>query len=71
MSKTQSETSAAVAATPITFRDKAFKSRVLILLDGRDVPVENFTVTISDPAVVSYLDEHVDFERQAATTQPE
>lgn len=71
MSKTQSETSAAAAATPVTFRDKAFKSRVLILPDGRDVPVENYMVTTSDPDVISHLDKHGDFERQAPATQPE
>lgn len=66
MSKTQSE-----ALAPVTFRDKAFKSRVLIMPDGRDVPVENFTVTTSDAAVIAHLEKHDDFERQASATQPE
>lgn len=51
-----------------TFRDTAFKSRTLILKDGRAVAVENYTVTTSDKDVVAYLDSHSDFVRQSATT---
>ncbi|MCQ4143217.1 hypothetical protein [Vogesella sp. AC12] len=49
------------------FRDKAFKSRTLVLKDGRAVPVENYTVTTSDKDVIAFLDSHADFARQPAT----
>ncbi|MBI3143821.1 MAG: hypothetical protein HYZ18_00840 [Pseudogulbenkiania sp.] len=71
MSKPQSETRVATPVSAATFRDKAFKSRVLILPDGRPVPVEDFTVTTGDPAVIEFLEKHADFTRQASAPQPE
>lgn len=66
MSKSQPDTRAGDSTAPMTFRDKAFKSRTLILKDGRAVPVENYTVTTSDKDVIAYLDGHADFARQPA-----
>lgn len=56
-----------VTAAAQVFRDKTFKSRTLILKDGRAVPVENYIVTTSDKDVIAYLDAHADFTRQPTT----
>lgn len=50
-------------ATPVVFKDKAFKSRTIVLNDGRVFPVEKSTIEASDPALIDHLDKHPDFER--------
>ena len=49
----------------VTFRDKAFRSRTLLLADGRTLAVEKSTVTASDEEQLALLDRHPDFERVA------
>ncbi|MFP3612592.1 hypothetical protein SB778_21025 [Paraburkholderia sp. SIMBA_050] len=49
----------------VTFRDKAFRSRTLVLADGRTLSVEKSTVTASDREQLALLDQHPDFERVA------
>lgn len=51
------------SVAPVTFKDKAFKSRTVVLNDGRAFPVEKSTIEASDPALIEYLDKHPDFER--------
>lgn len=50
----------------ITFADKAFKSRTVVLEDGRSFPVEKSRIAASDPVLIAYLDKRADFERVAA-----
>jgi hypothetical protein len=49
----------------VTFRDKAFRSRTLVLADGRTLGVEKSTVTASDQEQLALLECHPDFERVA------
>ncbi|SHL06857.1 hypothetical protein [Paraburkholderia terricola] len=55
----------AAGRVSVTFRDKAFKSRTLVLADGRTLAVEKSTVTASDQEQLALLDRHPDFERVA------
>ncbi len=52
-----------VSATPVVFRDKAFKSRTVVLNDGRAFAVEKSTIVATDAALIAHLDNHPDFER--------
>lgn len=54
---------AETSATPVVFKDKAFKSRTIVLNDGRAFAVEKSTIEASDPALIDHLDKHPDFER--------
>ena len=51
---------------PVMFADKAFKSRTIVLPDGRSFPVEKARINATDPALIEYLEKHPDFERQKA-----
>ena len=55
----------AAGVASVTFRDKAFRSRTLVLADGRTLAVEKSTVTASDQEQLALLDRHPDFERVA------
>jgi len=55
----------AAGAASVTFRDKAFRSRTLVLADGRTLAVEKSTVTASDQEQLALLERHPDFERVA------
>lgn len=50
----------------VTFADKAFKSRTVVLEDGRTFAVEKSRIVATDPALIAYLDTNPDFERVAA-----
>ncbi|WP_244744914.1 hypothetical protein [Paraburkholderia terricola] len=56
---------AAAGRVSVIFRDKAFRSRTLVLADGRTLSVEKSTVTASDEEQLALLDQHPDFERVA------
>ena len=53
------------ASTVPVFRDKAYKSRILILDDGRAFAVEKARIEATDPALLAYLEQHPDFSREA------
>lgn len=53
------------AAAPALFADKAFKSRTIVLEDGRSFPVAKARIAATDPALIEYLEKHPDFERVA------
>ncbi|MFP3614924.1 hypothetical protein SB778_33135 [Paraburkholderia sp. SIMBA_050] len=57
--------SATAGRVSVTFRDKAFRSRTLVLADGRTLSVDKSTVTASDEEQLALLDRHPDFERVA------
>lgn len=54
-----------VETPPVIFKDKAFKSRTIIIDDGRSFPVDKSRIAANDPALIEYLDKHADFERVA------
>ncbi|TKD40707.1 hypothetical protein [Azotobacter chroococcum] len=55
-----------VAPAPaVTFIDKAYKVRTLVLPDGRAFAVNHSRIAASDPALIEYLDNHRDFTREA------
>ncbi|MDR6485396.1 hypothetical protein [Paraburkholderia terricola] len=58
-------TTAAADMVSVTFRDKAFRSRTLVLADGRTLAVEKSTVVASCDEQIAWLDRHPDFERVA------
>ncbi|QDQ25286.1 hypothetical protein FNU76_02355 [Chitinimonas arctica] len=59
-------TSDAIPVAPRTYRDKSFKSRTLVLEDGRAFMVEKSRIVTDVPELVAYLDQHDDFESVAA-----
>lgn len=50
----------------ITFADKAFKSRTIVLEDGRTFAVEASRIVADEPALIAYLDANPEFERVSA-----
>jgi hypothetical protein len=48
----------------VRYRDKVYRTRTLILQDGRSLPVEAFTVTVTadDEPALKYLAGHPEFE---------
>lgn len=51
---------------PITFRDKDYKERVLLMSDWRELRVKEGQVVVmgDDSAAIAYLRERPDFEQQ-------
>lgn len=70
MAKTEKTTGAAPVTTAapalVEFKDKAYKSRVIVLTDGRSFPVEKSVIKTADPALVAYLKQHPDFVQTSA-----
>lgn len=54
---------AEASAATVIFKDKAFKSRTVILDDGRAFAVEKSIIEATDAALIEHLDSHPDFER--------
>lgn len=66
MSKAAPQTTPATqpaAPSAVTFRDRAWKYRSVILDDGREIKVDNYLATVSEPDLIDYLAAHPDFER--------
>lgn len=53
------------AIAPAVFADKAYKSRTIVLPDGRGFEVVKSRISASDPALIEFLDKHSEFERVA------
>ena len=53
------------ATTQVVFADKAFKTRTIVLEDGRTFAVEKSRIVANDQALVDHLDKHPEFERVA------
>ena len=53
------------ATAQVVFADKAFKTRTIVLEDGRTFAVEKSRIVANDPALVDHLDKHPEFERVA------
>ncbi|MDN8001232.1 hypothetical protein QZN00_29275 [Burkholderia multivorans] len=49
----------------VTFRDVAFRSRILVLSDGRSFTVEQGRIQTGDTALIAFLEKHPDFQREA------
>ena len=54
------------AEQPVTFRDKAFKSRTFVFADGTTAPVEKSLIVATSAERIEQLERHGDFERTAA-----
>lgn len=52
------------AQAAVTFVDKAYKARTLVLPDRRAFAVTRSRITTSDPALLEYLERHPDFTRE-------
>ncbi|RKT98743.1 hypothetical protein C7H84_35360 [Burkholderia sp. Nafp2/4-1b] len=50
-------------ATPVTFIDTAFRSRVIVFPDGTWAAVVASRLTVSDPAHIGWLDGQLEFRR--------
>jgi hypothetical protein len=57
-------TSEEKSALTVTFRDQAFKSRTLLLADGRSFVVEQGRIQTGDTALIAFLEKHPDFRRE-------
>lgn len=55
-----------ISTESVTFADKAFKSRTVVLEDGRTFAVEKSRIVAIEPALIAYLDANTDFERVTA-----
>ena len=51
------------STTQVVFADKAFKTRTIVLPDGRSFLIEKSRIRADDPVLVEYLDKHPEFER--------
>lgn len=54
---------AEASAAPVIFKDKAFRSRTIVLDGGRTFTVEKSIIEATDAALIEHLDSHPDFER--------
>ena len=48
----------------VTFRDLAFKSRTLVLADGRSFAVAQGRIQTGDAALIAFLENHPEFQRE-------
>ncbi|AMC35432.1 hypothetical protein [Janthinobacterium sp. B9-8] len=48
---------------PVSFTDKAFRSRTILLDDGRSFAVINRAISSDDDVLIAHLDQRLDFER--------
>lgn len=55
---------------PVVFRDLAYRSRTLVLTDGRTFAVERSRIEASDPALIAFLSQNREFERQPPSAVP-
>lgn len=48
----------------VTYRDLAFKSRTLVLADGRSFAVAQGRIQTGDTALIAFLENHPEFQRE-------
>lgn len=60
-----SATSEEKSTLTVTFRDLAFKSRTLVLADGRSFAVDQGRIQTGDTALIAFLEKHPEFQREA------
>ena len=48
----------------VTYRDLAFKSRTLVLADGRSFAVAQGSIQTGDSALIAFLENHPEFQRE-------
>lgn len=48
----------------VTYRDLAFKSRTLVLTDGRSFAVAQGRIQTGDTALIAFLEKHPEFQRE-------
>ena len=48
----------------VTYRDLAFKSRTLVLGDGRSFAVAQGRIQTGDAALIAFLENHPEFQRE-------
>ena len=57
------ETGGFAADETVTFTDLKFKSRTIVLPDGRAFAVEKNRIVAGDPELIAHLDRRADFAR--------
>lgn len=50
-------------AAQVVFADTAFKTRTIVLADGRAFAVEKSRISTADPALIAHLEAHPEFKR--------
>ena len=53
------------APPTVTYRDLAFKSRTLVLADGRSFAVVQGRIQTGDTALIAFLENHPEFQRES------
>lgn len=48
----------------VTYRDLAFKSRTLVLTDGRSFAVAQGRIQTGDTTLIAFLENHPEFQRE-------
>ena len=48
----------------VTYRDLAFKSRTLVLADGRSFAVAQGRIQTGDTSLIAFLEKHPEFQRE-------
>ncbi len=48
----------------VTYRDLAFKSRTLVLADGRSSAVVQARIQTGDTSLIAFLENHPEFQRE-------
>ena len=61
---TSTPTPSEKSAPTVTYRDLAFKSRTLVLADGRSFAVAQGSIRTGDTALIAFLENHPEFQRE-------
>ncbi|WP_035552116.1 hypothetical protein [Burkholderia sp. 9120] len=51
------------ASMPVIFRDRMFRSRTFVFVDGSTAPVVNSRITVTLAQQIAEIERHTDFER--------
>lgn len=52
----------------VTYRDLAFKSRTLVLADGRSFAVAQGRIQTGDTILIAFLENHPEFQREPVSS---
>ena len=67
--RAQVDTSTPVSpVAAVTFRDRAYRSRTFVFVDGSTAPVVNSRITVTLAQQIAEIERHTDFERLSDRT---